>query len=248
MHKEEYKYPFEHVRNSNNFLQITSQDKKESVKKDYDIIADQYAEEFGKVYEDIEVIEAFLDKLKPNSKILDLGGGTGKLTDLFIKKGHEAICYDFSKEMMRKAKEFYPDLPYILDDIVNMKKHFKNNTFDGIIAFYSLFHIPKEEVQKVFASINDLLKNNGIFCFVVQLGNGEHFIDEPYLKDEGKKVLYFNFFTEESINKILISNKFEVLFKTTKSEVGENELGEDGNDKVFIIARKKNYTNNEIII
>ena len=94
---------------------VTSLEKRESVKKDYDIIADEYSEEFGRLYEDIEVVNEFMAKLKPNSKVLDLGGGTGKLTDLFIKNGHQAICYDFSKEMMRKSQEYYPNLPYILD-------------------------------------------------------------------------------------------------------------------------------------
>lgn len=218
---------------------VTSLEKRESVKKDYDIIADEYSEEFGRLYEDIEVVNEFMAKLKPNSKVLDLGGGTGKLTDLFIKNGHQAICYDFSKEMMRKSQEYYPNLPYILDDMLNMEQHFESNTFDGIIAFYSLFHIPREDLNNVFASINNLLKDNGIFCFVVQLGNGEQFIDEPYLKEQGKGVLYFNFFTKDLIKQMLNNNSFETLFETEKTEVGENELGEDGNNKVFVIARKR---------
>lgn len=133
------------------------------MRNDYNAIADLYSEEFGRVYEDLDVINEFLAKLKPNSKILDLGGGTGKLTDLFIKEGHQAICYDFSKEMMKKALEYFPDLPYILDDMLNIEQHFESDTFDGIIAFYSLFHIPREDLNNVFASINRLLKNNGIF-------------------------------------------------------------------------------------
>lgn len=220
-------------------VKITSQQKRDSVKKDYDIIADEYSAEFGKIYEDLEIVEEFMSKLKPNSEILDLGGGTGKLTDLFIKKGYKAICYDFSKEMMKKAKAFYPKIPYILDDMINMKTHFKNNTFDGIIAFYSLFHIPKEELENVFKSISDLLKKDGVLCFVVQIGNGEYYIDEPYLKEAGKEVLYFNFFTEDSINNLLVANGFEIEFKIKKAEIGENELGETGNDKIFIIAKKK---------
>lgn len=218
---------------------ISSLEKRESVKRDYDIIADKYASEFGIVYEDIDVVNEFMSKLAPNSKILDLGGGTGKLTDFFIKNGHQAICYDFSKEMMKKAREFFPDLPYILDDMLNMKEHFKNKSFDGIIAFYSLFHIPREDLSSVFSNINDLLKDNGILCFVVQLGNGEDFIDEPYLNEEGKKVLYFNFFTRELIDKMLTENNFEKTFEIEKQEIGENELGNDGNNKVFVIARKK---------
>ena len=218
---------------------ITSIDKRESVKKDYNTIADEYAEEFGRKYEDIDVVNKFMKILKANSKILDLGGGTGKLTDLFIKNGYEAICYDFSTEMMRKSREYYQELPYILDDMLNMKEHFKNNTFDGIIAFYSLFHIPKEDLDNIFSSMNDLLKDDGILSFVVQLGEGELFIDEPYLKEKGKEVLYFNFFTKEYIYNLLSSHNFEIIFETEKTEVGENELGEEGNNKIFIIARKK---------
>lgn len=219
---------------------ITSQQKRDSVRNDYDTIADKYALEFGQLYEDPEVVEEFLNKLKPNSKILDLGGGTGKLTDLFIQKGHQAICYDFSKEMMRKAKEYYPNIPYILDDMLNMEIHFEKNTFDGIIAFYSLFHIPKEDLNNIFISINNLLKEDGVFCFVVQLGDGEQFIDEPYLKEEGKGILYFNFFTKNLIDQILINNNFEKLYELEKSEVGENELGDENNSKVFVIAKRKN--------
>ena len=74
----------------------------------------------------------------------------------------------------------------------------------------------------------------------MQLGNGEEFIDEPYLKEEGKNVLYFNFFTKEEINELLQKHNFEKIYETEKIEVGENELGKDENSKVFIIARKIN--------
>lgn len=217
---------------------VSSIKKRESVKTNYDTIANDYCAEFGRKYEDIDVINKFMSNLKSNAKILDLGAGTGKLTDLFIKKGYESICYDFSKEMMKKSQEYYPNLPYVLDDMINMKEHFDNNTFDGIIVFYSLFHIPREDLSNVFSDISDLLKDNGILCFVVQIGSGEAFIDEPYLKEQGKGVLYFNFFTKELIDTILIENGFKKIFETEKQEIGENELGEDGNNKIFIIARK----------
>ena len=135
----------------------TSIEKRESVKRDYDAIADACAEEFGKEYEDFDVISKFMSQLKPNSKILDLGGGTGKLTDLFIKNGYNAICYDFSTEMMRKSKEYFGELPYILDDMLNITKHFKQGSIDGIIAFYSLFHIPREDIVDLFMEINKTL-------------------------------------------------------------------------------------------
>ena len=216
----------------------SSIEKRESVKKDYDLIADNYAEEFGTKIEDLDVINEFMEKLKPNAKILDLGAGTGNLTDLFIKNNYDSICYDFSKEMMRKSKEYFGDLPYILDDMLNVKDHFENKSFDGIIAFYSLFHIPKENLNTMFSDISDLLKDNGLLCFVAQIGDGEDFIDEPYLNDKGKKVLYMNFFTKELIDEILKNNNFEKIFEITKGKIGENELGDENNEKIFIIAKK----------
>lgn len=226
-------------------MNIDSDAKRESVKKDYDAIADAYAKDFGKEYEDVEIINKFLRMLSENSKVLDLGGGTGKITDLLIKNGHETICLDFSKEMQRKAKEYFGDIPYIVDDMLNIKNHFEDNSLDGIIAFYSIFHIPAEDLNKLFSDMNSVLKENGILCFSVQLGNGECFVDEPYLKEAGNKVLYMNFFTTELINSLLKNNGFEKVFESTKDEVGENELGDNKNSKIFTIAKKRGVRDEE---
>lgn len=46
--------------------------KRENVKKDYDLIAEAYSKDFGKEYEDMDVILEFMNKLNHNAKILDL--------------------------------------------------------------------------------------------------------------------------------------------------------------------------------
>ena len=129
--------------------------------------------------------------------------------------------------------------------MLNIKNHFDNNSLDGIIAFYSLFHIPAENLDKLFSDMNSVLKENGILCFSVQLGNGECFVDEPYLKEAGNKVLYMNFFTTELINSLLKNNGFEKVFESTKDEVGENELGDNKNSKIFVIAKKRGVRDEE---
>ena len=54
---------------------MNSIDKRNSVKKDYDLIADQYYEEFGTVLEDIDLIKKFESYLEKDSLVIDLGGG-----------------------------------------------------------------------------------------------------------------------------------------------------------------------------
>ena len=218
---------------------MDSIEKRESVKKDYNLIANQYFEEFGTIIDDMELINKFESYLKDNSSIIDLGGGTGKLTDYLNQKGYDAICYDFSENMMNIAKKEYPNISYILDDIINIKNHFKEKTIDGIIAMYSLFHIPKKEIKQLFKDINDILKEDGIFCFSLQLGNGELFADEPYLKENGKNVLYINYFTKEQIYNLLDESGFMGIYEIERQENDENAIGENGNDAIYIIARKK---------
>ena len=218
---------------------MDSIDKRNCVKKDYDLIADMYFEEYGKMLEDVELINKFESLLEKDSTIIDLGGGAGKLSNYLIQKGYKAICYDFSLNMKKHAEKSFPNVPFILDDIVNVKNHFSNNSIEAIIAMYSLFHIPKENINQLFTDINNILKDNGLFCFSLQLGSGEQFVDEPYLKENGKNILYMNYLTKNEIYELVKNNNFDILYETEKHETGDNVLGEDGNDAIYIIARKK---------
>ena len=120
---------------------MDSIDKRNSVKEDYDLIADKYCKEFSNVIEDKDIINSFLGDLDYNSKIIDLGGGSGKITNYLINNNYDAVCYDFSSIMKKNAMRLFPNIPYILDDIVNIKNHFSNNSIDGIISLYCLFRL-----------------------------------------------------------------------------------------------------------
>ena len=121
----------------------------------------------------------------------------------------------------------------------NINNHFNKESIDGIIAMYSLFHIPRENINQLFKDINSVLKDNGLFCFSLQLGSGEDFVDEPYLKENGKNVLYMNYLTKNEIYDLLNESNFDIIYETEKHETGDNVIGEDGNDAIYIISRKR---------
>lgn len=112
---------------------------------------------------------------------------------------------------------------------------------DGIISLYTLFHIPKENLEQLLVDINDILNENGIFCFSFQLGNGEKLIDEPYLKEKGKNILYINYLSKNELFSLLDKSNFDVIYEIEKREEGENVLGENGNDAIYIISKKRKY-------
>ena len=47
-----------------------------------------------------------------------------------------------------------------------------------------------------------------------------------------------NYVSKKEIYDILFENNFEILFEQEKREIGDNVLGEDGNDAIYIICKK----------
>lgn len=217
---------------------MNSTDKRNSVRRDYDLIAEQYGEEFGSYIEDLDIYDEFEKYLPDGGNILDLGCGTGRTYAHFSKKGYQYVGLDFSEKMKEKAFELHGKFPYIVDDIMNVKEYFGSESFDAIFAVYSLFHLPKEDFEQTIANIHDLLKVGGVVLLSYQRGEGEKFVDEPYLKDEGREILYMNYMEKLYVNQLLEKTGFEKVFEAEKHEEGSGVIGDGGNDAVYLIARK----------
>ena len=121
--------------------------KRDSVRKNYDLIAEQYGEDFGIYIEDLDTYEEFENYLSENAKILDLGAGTGRTYSYFNAKGYQYIGLEFSKEMKNVAYRLHGEFPYIVEDMVNLKTHFSKDSVDAIFAVYSLFHLPNDDLM-----------------------------------------------------------------------------------------------------
>lgn len=217
---------------------MNSEEKRNNVKKDYDLIAEQYGKDFGTFIEDLDVYEEFEKELPAGATILDLGAGTGRSYSYFSKKGYNYIGLDFSPKMREEAFKIHGEFPYILDDMVNIKKYFKDNSVDAVFAVYSLFHLPQEDLKRVLSDIYDILKEDGVFLFTYQLGSGEEFADEPYLGEKGKNALYMSYQTDDEMESILKPFKFIKLYKKEKTETVEGAINSNDNVTAYRIIRK----------
>lgn len=217
---------------------ITSFEKRNSVKKNYDLIAKQYGEDFGTYIEDLDAYKEFEKHLVENAKILDLGAGSGRTYSYFNERGYEYIGLDFSKGMKECAYRIHGKFSYIVDDMINIKKHFSNESLDAIFAVYSLFHLPTEDLKKLFSDIYDILKVNGIFLFSYQIGQGEEMVDEPYLNENGKNVLYMNYQTNEEIKELLNLYSYKELYRKEKIETLDSAINSDNVKTAFVLVKK----------
>ena len=98
--------------------------------------------------------------------------------------------------------------------------------------------MPKENFERAVADVSAILKQGGVFLFSYQLGSGEDFVDEPYLGEAGRKALYMNYMDRPYVDELLGQNGFEKVFEFNKHETGDGVIGENGNDAVYVIAKK----------
>lgn len=194
----------------------------------YNIIAKKYDEEYGNDLSDTPYIDIFLSKTC-GKQILDIGCGTGTLSEYIANKGYIVDAIDFSEEMLKIARNKIKNVNFIQMDMRSINI---NKKYNGIMLAYSLFHISKKEVIKAIEAYYNLLKDNGTMLIILQEGEGEKYVEENLEKGLKKFVNYYSF---EEIEKVLNANHFEIIEKMRKKPLSEFSLQ---NDKLVIICKK----------
>ncbi len=92
---------------------------------------------------------------KPDAVVLDIGFGTGSLTAKLYEHGCVIYGQDFSSKMIELASEKMPHAHLYQGDFTKgLAEPLRQQTYDYIIATYSLHHLT-DDLKKVFLS--DLL-------------------------------------------------------------------------------------------
>ena len=129
----------------------------------YNKIADRW-DEIRKTKPIDPCIVAFADRLPVNAGILDVGCGSGYPIDVYLTgKGFRVTGIDPSENMLDKAISLKLDgAAFYCTDLFGFET---NETFDAVIAFDSIFHIPFDRQKDIYPKISALLKPNGLFLF-----------------------------------------------------------------------------------
>lgn len=203
-------------------------DKSKQASSVYDKIAEPYAKEFSKPS---EYIDEFLTLLPKNGKILDAGCGVGVDSGYMVSEGFEVIGIDLSKEMLKLAKQKFPQIEFRQKDIREL--NFPPSSFDGILASCSLIHIPKKNVSSTLKKFHQILKKNGVIYIALQGGKSEEiFVNEPFKPNEK---LFLNIISFDEIKNLLVNTGFSIIKKYERQPKSKEELNFT---KLFVIARK----------
>ena len=130
-----------------------------------DIYDDFYAEiydylVFNNLKDEYEVGE-IMNKTSPSSqsKVLDVGSGTGHHVSEMSSRGLDVIGIDISPSMIKKAKENYPDYKFEVGDVTTSGQ-FAPETFTHILCMYfTIYYI--ENKQAFFQNCYNWLMPGG---------------------------------------------------------------------------------------
>jgi len=127
----------------------------------YDEVASLYAELFSDVLgtRPLErgMLAAFAELT--DGPAADLGCGPGHLTAHLRSLGLDVFGLDLSPAMIALAREAHPDLRFEVGSMAALD--LEDGVLGGILAFYSVIHMPPHELPAVFAEFFRVLKPGG---------------------------------------------------------------------------------------
>jgi len=131
--------------------------------REYDLIADWYPTDRGGTVGVKEAL-AVAATLHADSRILDLGCGNGvPITEGLVETGHRVVGLDSSTEMLAHFRANLPGSPVVRGDA--RRCPFSTGSFDAVVSWGMMFHLPRREQAAVFASVSRVLKLGAPFLF-----------------------------------------------------------------------------------
>ena len=120
------------------------------------------------------------ERLKSGSKILDVGCGSGIPIGRHLAGTFSLTGIDISPNMIDLAKKNVPTGRFVSADVMAME--FPSGTFDAIVSFYTIFHIPRQEHLDVFRRFARWLRPGGLLLITVaRKDDGPGYTEDDFL-------------------------------------------------------------------
>jgi len=155
-------------------------DPKRIVEEGFDHIAQRHAEWAGRtrVAERARYLAAFCDAVPKGARVLELGCGAGGLVTSQLASRYRLTGVDISAKSIEMVAKV-PGAEFLHQDMTQVQ--FPPATFDGVAAFFSIIHVPREEHATLLSRIGDWLRPGGIFVGTLGVFDAPSAYEEDWL-------------------------------------------------------------------
>jgi SAM-dependent methyltransferase len=185
---------------------------KRVVQQGYDRIADSYAQAVpdpdGPKAKYIGVLR---DLVPAGARVLDLGCGTGAHVTRDLAEDFDVVGVDISARSIARASETVGRAAFLVGDMATVA--FAPGSFNAVVAFFSLIHVPRVEHALVLRSLHNWLRPGGVCIVTMGAGAG----GEDTGTFHGAEMYWSSWPAAESLR--LVENAgFELLSATDEHE------------------------------
>lgn len=162
------------------------------IRTSYDTVAESYADQVRHLLDDAPyeqaVLALFANLVRASGSegggssgggpVADVGCGPGRITAYLHEYGLDAFGIDLSPAMIDVARRENPDLRFEVGSMTDLR--LDDASLAGLIAWYSLIHIPDDVIGQVFAEFRRVVRPGGPILVGFHVGVDSRLKTEGY--------------------------------------------------------------------
>ena len=201
------------------------------VRRGYDTCAQAY-DRSRRLEPGIE-LQALSNRLENGDSVLDAGCGAGVPIARSLAERYRVTGVDLSREMVRRARRNVPGGHFICADIMSVD--LPTASFDAVVAFYTVFHLPRERHSALFHRAHRWLRPHGhLLCTL------SDYPEEGYTEDDFFGVtMYWSNYGIDEYRELLTGNGFSLLEVSTTGHGYQEGMQQPTERHPLVLAQKE---------
>jgi cyclopropane fatty-acyl-phospholipid synthase-like methyltransferase len=177
-------------------------DYKALVARGYDVCSPEF--NAIRVRDARDVLGPLADRLAAGAHELDLGCGAGVPIARTLAQTCSVTGVDISPVQIALAREQVPAATFSVADMASCD--FPAASFDAVVSFYAIFHLPRKHHEGLFRNVQRWLKPGGYF--MASLASAA---EEGYTEDFFGVEMYWSNFSPAEYARMLERSGFEIV-------------------------------------
>lgn len=203
---------------------------KETVQAGYERAADAYLADRPQDSPDIAALEQLVSRLAPGSSVLDAGCGAGVPILQRLTERYRVVGVDFAERQLALAARHAPAATLACMDLTRLG--FAAGTFDAVVSYYAIIHIPRDEHAGILAAFHRLLRPGGLAFLCL----GATDIADDLADDFYGVPMYWSHYDAPTYLTLLGQAGFNIMWSEIISDSLGGEAATGGH--LFVVVRK----------
>jgi SAM-dependent methyltransferase len=120
-----------------------------------------------------------LERIPAGADVLDLGCGGGVPMTRALAAGRQVTGVDISARQIELARAAVPEATFIHADMTGLE--LAQASFDAVVAFYSLSHVPRADLPELLAAVGRWLRPGGVLIASMGAQDGPDAVEPDWL-------------------------------------------------------------------